>query len=45
MDHGPTLTHTTTHVRPVAALSQEAAVGTVCHHHTVTQMTRLDYGV
>ena len=45
MDHGPTLTPTTTHVRPVAALLQEAAVGTVYHHTTVTQVTRLDCGV
>ena len=45
MDHGATLTPTTTHVLPVAPLSLGAAT-IVCHyHHPVTQMIRLDYGV
>lgn len=45
MDHGVTLTPTTMHVLQVAALSQEAALDTVYHHQSVTQMTKLGCGV
>ena len=44
MDHGATLKPTTIYVLPVAPLSL-VAVSPMCHHHRVTQMTRLDYGV
>ena len=45
MDHGATLTPTTTHVLPVAPLSLVAARAVYHHHTSVTQMTRLDCGV